>query len=88
MGRLLGVAVPRSGKVPCPFHEDRTPSLHVYATGEDGWCCFSARCAAGGRPRGGTIYDLAGPLLGYQTTGQDFRALKRELLRIFSQVAV
>lgn len=86
--RLLGVQVPRSRKVPCPFHEDRTPSLHVYATGEDGWCCFSARCATNGLPRGGTIYDLAGPLLGYQTTGQDFRALKRKLLRIFSRVSV
>ncbi len=62
VGRLLGVAVPRSGKVPCPFHEDRTPSLHVYDTPAEGWCCFSARCADGSRPRGGTIYDPAAGL--------------------------
>lgn len=28
--RLTGAPVGRSGKVRCPFHEDRTPSLHVY----------------------------------------------------------
>lgn len=83
--RLLGVKVPRSGKVACPFHEDKTPSLHVYDTPEQGWCCFSARCAIDGRPRGGSIYNLAGPLMGYDTTGDDFRALKRELRHIFAR---
>lgn len=83
--RLLGVKVPHSGKVACPFHEDKTPSLHVYDTPEQGWCCFSARCAVNGRPRGGSIYNLAGPLMGYETTGDDFRALKRELLHLFAR---
>jgi hypothetical protein len=54
--RLLGVEVPRHRKVPCPFHEDRHASLHVYETAERGWYCFG-RCR-----RGGTIYDLAAPL--------------------------
>jgi DNA primase len=54
--RLLGVDVPRHRKVPCPFHEDRHASLHVYETAERGWYCFGA-CR-----RGGTIYDLAGLL--------------------------
>src|SRR5439155_14671572 len=54
--RLLGAEVPRHRKVPCPFHEDRHASLHVYETAERGWYCFG-RCR-----RGGTIYDLAAPL--------------------------
>ena len=43
----------------CPFHADRHASLHVYETAERGWYCFG-RCR-----RGGTIYDLAAPLYGY-----------------------
>jgi hypothetical protein len=56
--RLLGVQVPRHRKVRCPFHADRHASLHVYETAERGWYCYG-RCR-----RGGTIYDLAGPLYG------------------------
>ena len=41
---------------PCPFHDDRHASLHVYETAERGWYCFGA-CR-----NGGTIYDLAAPL--------------------------
>ena len=54
--RLLRVEVPRHRKVPCPFHDDRHASLHVYETADRGWYCFGA-CR-----RGGTIYDLAAPL--------------------------
>jgi CHC2 zinc finger/RepB DNA-primase N-terminal domain len=50
--QLTGLRVGRSGKVPCPFHEDRTPSMHVYDDPERGWYCF-------GCGRGGSIYDLA-----------------------------
>jgi hypothetical protein len=75
--RLLGVAVPRHRKVPCPFHEDRHASLHVYETAERGWYCFG-RCG-----RGGTIYDLAGPLYGYRARGEDFLRLRIELRRLF-----
>jgi hypothetical protein len=35
--RLLGVEVPRHRKIPCPFHDDRRESLHVYSTAEPGW---------------------------------------------------
>jgi hypothetical protein len=56
VARLLSVEVPRYRKVPCPFHEDRHASLHVYETAERGWYCF------GSCRRGGTIYDLAAPL--------------------------
>jgi len=75
--RLLGVEVPRHRKVPCPFHEDRHPSLHVYETAERGWYCFGA-CR-----RGGTIYDLAAPLYGYTVRGDDFLRLRAELRRLF-----
>jgi RepB DNA-primase N-terminal domain len=77
VGRLLGVDVPRHRKVPCPFHEDRHASLHVYETAERGWYCFGA-CR-----RGGTIYDLAGPLYGYAARGDDFLRLRAELRRLF-----
>src|SRR4051794_18063438 len=77
VGRLLGVDVPRHRKVPCPFHEDRHASLHVYATPERGWYCFGA-CR-----RGGTIYDLAAPLYGYAARGDDFLRLRAELRRLF-----
>ncbi len=51
--RLLRVEVPRHRKVPCPFHEDRHASLHVYETAERGWYCFGALPARGHdlRPR-------------------------------------
>ena len=75
--RLLGVEVPRHRKVPCPFHEDRHASMHVYATAERGWYCFGA-CR-----RGGTIYDLAAPLYGYTARGEDFLRLRDELRRLF-----
>jgi RepB DNA-primase from phage plasmid len=75
--RLLGVEVPRHRKVPCPFHEDRHASLHIYETPGRGWYCFGA-CR-----RGGTIYDLAAPLYGYTARGDDFLRLRAELHRLF-----
>jgi hypothetical protein len=75
--RLLGVDIPRHRKVPCPFHDDRQASLHVYETAERGWYCYG-RCR-----RGGTIYDLAAPLYGYQARGDDFLRLRAELRRLF-----
>jgi hypothetical protein len=75
--RLLGVDVPRHRKVPCPFHEDRHASLHVYETAARGWYCFGA-CR-----RGGTIYDLAAALYGYGARGEDFLRLRGELSRLF-----
>jgi DNA primase len=73
---LLGVTPGRNRKVRCPFHDDARPSLHVYPTGERGWCCFSCR-------RGGTIYDLAAKVWGLQTRGGDFGELRRRLMDIY-----
>jgi len=70
--RLTGLRVGRSGKLRCLFHDDRSPSLHVYEEPERGWYCF-------GCGRGGSIYDLAASLLGRGTRGQDFVQLRRWL---------
>jgi hypothetical protein len=72
--RLTGRRVGRSGKVRCPFHDDRTPSLHVYGDPARGWYCF-------GCGRGGSIYDLAALLWGRRTQGRDFVELRRDLRR-------
>jgi hypothetical protein len=77
VARLLSVEIPRHRKVRCPFHADRTPSLHVYETPARGWYCFG-RCR-----RGGTIYDLAAPLYGYDPRGKDFLRLRADLGRLF-----
>jgi hypothetical protein len=70
--RLAGLHVPRSGKVRCPFHDDHTPSLHVYADPGHGWYCF-------GCGQGGSIYDFAALLWGQTTRGPDFVDLQRQL---------
>jgi len=70
--QLTGIRVGRSGKVRCPFHEDRTPSVHVYDDPERGWYCF-------GCGRGGSIYDLASLLWKRPARGRDFIELRREL---------
>lgn len=70
--RLTGVAVPRSRKVRCLFHEDRTPSLHVYTEAGRGWYCF-------GCGRGGSIYDFASHLWDLTPRGAGFAELRNRL---------
>jgi RepB DNA-primase from phage plasmid/CHC2 zinc finger len=77
---LTGRVVGRDGKVSCPFHEDRTPSLHVYARPEQGWYCF-------GCGRGGSIYDLAAELYGVSPRGRGFLRLRALLQRRFQEWA-
>ena len=72
--RLTGLRVGPSGKLHCLFHDDRSPSLHVYPEPERGWFCFGCR-------RGGSVYDLAALLFGLGTRGRDFVELRRELER-------
>jgi CHC2 zinc finger/RepB DNA-primase from phage plasmid len=75
--RLAGLHVSRAGKVRCPFHDDDTPSLHVYRDPQRGWYCYGCK-------RGGSIYDFAGLLLGVDTRGRAFVALHRELTKILA----
>jgi CHC2 zinc finger/RepB DNA-primase from phage plasmid len=73
VARLAGLKVPRSRTVRCPFHDDNTPSLHVYADAQRGWFCF-------GCSRGGSVYDFAAHLWGFDTRGSDFLELRDRLL--------
>ena len=66
---LTGRQPGRDRKVSCPFHRDRTPSLHAYETPEDGWFCFGCR-------RGGSLYDLGAGVMGLSTRGREFVELR------------
>jgi CHC2 zinc finger/RepB DNA-primase from phage plasmid len=85
---LIGREPGRDHKIACPFHEDRTPSFHVYASAERGWTCFGCR-TPDGKPLGGDIYKLAslvwltgqsadGPL-----RGRRFIEVRERLMAIF-----
>jgi CHC2 zinc finger/RepB DNA-primase from phage plasmid len=74
---LTGQQVGRSRKITCPFHEDRTPSLHVYHRPEEGWYCF------GCNRHGHTVYDFAGALWNLETRGQSFLVLRARLYELF-----
>jgi hypothetical protein len=73
---LAGLVVSRDRKVRCPFHDDRTPSLHIYREPDRGWFCFG--CA-----RGGSVYDFAALLWDRETRGADFALLRSELQSVF-----
>lgn len=70
--RLAGVTVPLNRKVRCPFHDDQTPSLHVYIEPTRGWYCF-------GCGRGGSIYDFAAHLWEITPRGEGFAELRSRL---------
>jgi hypothetical protein len=70
---LTGLVADRDGKVLCPFHEDRTPSLHIYDDPGRGWICF-------GCGRGGTIIDLGAELSGINPRGPDYGRLRSWLI--------
>ena len=61
----------------CPFHEDRTPSLHAYENPADGWYCF------GCKRHGHSAYDLASQLWGLDTRGPSFVELRARLYDLF-----
>lgn len=69
---LTGRQVGRDGKIACPFHEDRTPSLHVYPTVERGWCCH-AGCG------GGSVIDFGAKLYGIEPRGAGFHQIRERL---------
>ena len=72
---LTGQTPNRAGKISCPFHEDDTPSLHVYPTPRRGWYCY-------GCGRGGSVYDLAALLCGVTPRGTEFVELRDRLHRL------
>jgi RepB DNA-primase from phage plasmid/CHC2 zinc finger len=72
--RLTGLTPNREGKISCPFHDDRAPSLQCYGDGT--WCCFGCR-------RGGTVFDFAAALWGLQTKGREFLLLRERLAQQF-----
>jgi len=69
---LTGREVGRDGKLACPFHEDRTPSLAVFDDPARGWYCF-------GCDRGGTIIDFGAALWEISPRGAGYRELRRRL---------
>lgn len=71
---LTGLTPNRVGKVLCPFHAERTPSLQIYADGH--LHCFGCGWH-------GWLIDFAAALTGVSTRGADFLALRAELARTF-----
>lgn len=69
---LVGRELDRDGKTTCPFHDDRTPSLHAYGTPERGWVCFGCQ-------RGGTIIDFGASLYGIEPRGRGYHEIRRRL---------
>ena len=69
--RLTGLEPDRAGKIACPFHDDRNPSLHLYPDGH--WYCYGA-CQAGG-----SIYDFASRIWSIPTRGRAFTELRDRL---------
>ncbi len=69
---LTSAVVGRDGKIRCPLHEDRTPSMHVYDEADRGVWCF-------GCEQGGDIYTFAGLLWGLERRGGDFLEIRRRL---------
>ena len=68
---LTGLTPDRTGKIHCPFHEDRTPSLQLYQDGT--WYCYGA-CHAGG-----SVFDFASRIWSTGTKGQEFLRLRARL---------
>lgn len=73
---LTGCYANRAGKITCPFHADRTPSLQLYDDGT--WYCY------GPCERGGSIYDFASLLWGIPTKGPSFLELRDRLAQELS----
>lgn len=67
---LTGRQPNRAGKISCPFHDDRNPSLQLY---DNSWYCFGA-CHTGG-----SIYDFGALLFGLDTRGHQFLELRQHL---------
>ncbi len=75
---LTGREPSRDHKIACPFHDDATPSMHLYG---NGWACFACAPLREGRDHlGGDIYVFAGLLWGLDWRDRDqFLELRRRL---------
>jgi hypothetical protein len=72
---LTGREPNRADMVRCPFHkggEERTPSLRVYPSTEQGWHCFGCGAA-------GTIIDLGARLWGIEPRGRGYHEIIERL---------
>jgi hypothetical protein len=74
---LVGRTPNRDGKILCPFHPERSPSLHLYPDG--GFYCFGSGCE-----RGGTIFDFAGYLWRIEPRGDGFLEILSRLAQVFN----
>lgn len=72
---LTGREPNRQGKLACPFHDDRHPSLQLYQDGS--FYCFG--CGAGG-----SIYDFAARLWRIEPRGIGFLHLRERLRTLFA----
>ena len=79
---LTGRTPSRDGKIHCPFHPDKTPSLHIYPTPQQGWTCYGCTTPTG-TPLGGDIYTLAALIWHTTTNGQNFHTLRHWLDALF-----
>jgi RepB DNA-primase from phage plasmid/CHC2 zinc finger len=70
--QLTGHELGRDLKLACPFHQDRTPSLHCYQDPEQGWYCYG--CGAGG-----SVVDFAAALYGIDPRGAGFHEIRQRL---------
>ena len=73
---LTGLSPDRTGKIHCPFHEDRTASLQLYQDGT--WYCY------GGCQAGGSIFDFASRVWRIQTKDRAFLQLRSRLADEFA----
>ncbi len=69
---LTGQVAGRDGKVNCPFHDEKTPSCHLYETAAAGWYCFGCR-------RGGDVYSFGCRVLGIPNVRSARFRLRRAL---------
>jgi CHC2-type zinc finger protein/DNA primase RepB-like protein len=76
---LVGLEPNSAGKILCPFHRERTPSLQLYA--DNHFYCFGRGCG-----RGGTIVDFAAALWGLEPRGEGYVEIVRRLRCMFPGV--
>jgi hypothetical protein len=72
----------RAGKVLCPFHTEKTPSLQLYPDGT--FYCYGRHSKHRACRKGGTIFDFAAALWGMGTKDEDFLELRQRLAETFA----